>query len=274
MTRNTIHSEIIIRAHRFCRDIRVARWWMGGDPLASAWFTALSVSFPRGEDFFIATLRAYRGDLPPRLAADVRAFIAQEANHAREHTLFNRLASEAGYDLTAIDARLLAFIAETSATSSFVNLVVTACLEHFTAIIAHDVLARPDTFTGVAPEVLALWQWHATEEIEHKAVAFDTWMYAARRLSRWRRWKIRCLIMLKVTALFVSHRTRDALELMAQDGVTGHTAKRQLRRYLWGRDGALRRLVPAWARWFRPGFHPWNGHDQARIQTAKIEAIA
>jgi predicted metal-dependent hydrolase len=261
--------EIIVRDERHARDFAMERHWLGGDRVATAWFTALSISFPRGEAFFIESLRKNSVTLPPLLADDAAAFIAQEANHAREHRLFNQLIRASGHDISAIDARLEAFIAQTSQTHNFVNLVVTAALEHFTAIIAHDVLTHAP-LAAADPQIAALWRWHAVEEIEHKAVCYEVWMHVARKLSPWRRWRIRCLIMLKVSALFLAHRQRDVLELLAQDGMAPRAAKRALRAYLWGRNGALRRILPLWAQWFKPGFHPWQHNNRALItqQTA------
>jgi predicted metal-dependent hydrolase len=262
------NSDIIIRNPRHCRNSSLNQQWIAQDAAGSAWFTALSLSFPRGEAFFIETIRANREGLPEKLAKDVDAFIAQEAIHAREHGYFNRLAAQAGYDTTAIDARLAEFIARTSQANGFVNQLVTACLEHFTAIIAHDVLARPDQLAGATPEAQSLWRWHAVEEIEHKGVAYDVWLHMAAHLSPWRRWKIRCKIMAKVSAAFLIFRTQDARELLMQQGFGEREARKALRAYLWGKDGALRRIVGAWAQWFRPGFHPWQRDDNALLQAA------
>ena len=42
------------------RNTRNARWWHGGDPVATAYFNALSAAFPQGETFFIESVRRYR----------------------------------------------------------------------------------------------------------------------------------------------------------------------------------------------------------------------
>ena len=42
------------------REARNARWWHGGDPIATAYFNALSAAFPQGETFFIDTVRRFR----------------------------------------------------------------------------------------------------------------------------------------------------------------------------------------------------------------------
>ena len=94
-------------------------------------------------------------------------------------------------------------------------------LEHFTAIFAHELLADPRHLAGAEPEAAAMWRWHAIEEIEHKGVAYDTWLHATRHWPRSKRWKVKAKVMLLVTRNFTVDRTRGAIELLRQDGITG-----------------------------------------------------
>lgn len=258
--------RLTVRDQRFGRGEAQARWWLNGDPVATAWFNALSATFPRGEALFIDAVKAFRDDAPPRLAAEIRAFIRQEVNHTREHLAFNRAAADAGYDMAGIDTRVELMIADVRARPPHAWLAVTIALEHFTAMFANQFLTRPDHFVGAGVEQADLWRWHAAEEIEHKGVAFDTWLHATRHWSRWKRWKVKSLLMLVITRRFVTHRFEDALELLAQDRITGWRARLSLAWYLVGRPGVLRRILPAWCAYFLPGFHPWNHDDRALIR--------
>ena len=260
-----LSPTISVRDRRFGRDTRPARWWLNGDPIATAWFNALSATFPRGETLFIDAVKAFRDDAPPRLAGEIRAFIKQEVNHTREHLAFNRQAADAGYDLAAIDARVERLLGDVYARPKPSWLAVTIALEHFTAMFAHEFLAHPEHFLGAETEQTALWRWHAVEEIEHKGVAYDTWLHATRDWSRWKRWKVKSLLMLVISRRFVKHRFRDASDLLEQDGITGWRAKARLAWYLIGMPGILRRVFPAWCAYFLPGFHPWNRDDRALI---------
>jgi predicted metal-dependent hydrolase len=266
--------EITVRDRRFSRGATPGRWWLGGDPVASCWFTALSLTFPRGEAFFIEAVRANRAGAPPRLEAEIRAFIRQEVNHSREHIAFNRAAETAGYDVRAIDQHVASLIDEASQKPPIARLAVTMALEHFTAMFAHDFLAHSEQFLRSEVEQAELWRWHAAEEIEHKGVAYDTWLHATRGWPRFRRWWVRSLVMLSVTRRFIAHRTRDALDLLAQDGIGRGEARRRLFWYLCGRPGILRRIFPAWLAFFRPGFHPWNTDDRALIARYESEYAA
>ena len=260
-----VNLGLTVRDRRFGRNAKPERWWLNGDPIATAWFNALSATFPRGETLFVDAVKAFRDDAPPRLAAEIRAFIKQEVNHTREHLAFNRAAEAAGYDLSAIDAWVETMIDDIYARPPHGWLAVTIALEHFTAMFAHEFLAHPGHFGGAESEQAALWRWHAVEEIEHKGVAYDTWLHATRHWSRWRRWKVKSLLMLVISRRFVKHRFRDASGLLAQDGLTGWRAKSRLAWYLVGKPGILRRVFPAWCAYFLPGFHPWNRDDRALI---------
>ncbi len=261
-------SAIVIRDLRFGREGKPPRWWLGGDPVATAWFNALSACFPRGEARFIEAVKAHRDGVAPELAEQIRLFIAQEINHTREHVAFNRTAEDAGYDLSQIDRRIVEMLAMLEGRPKILDLGMTIALEHYTAMMAHEFLARPEHFAGADAEVTALWRWHAIEEIEHKAVAFDTWLHATREWSRARRWRVKSIMMLLVTKNFISHRIRDALDLLAQDGLAGWRIKLRLFAFLLWKPGVLRRIFPAWLAYFLPGFHPWNNDDRKLVAEA------
>ena len=265
---------IVVRNLRFARKSAAARWWLDDNPFASAWFNALSLSFPRGEAMFIAAVKHFRTDAPADLAEQIRAFVQQEVNHTREHVAFNRSVADAGYDVAAIDARIARLVERVFERPPIVWLTVTTALEHFTAMFAHEFLARPEHFVGSATEQAGLWRWHAVEEIEHKAVAFDTWRHATRAMPRRRRYLLRTLIMIDVTGRFLRNRFRDALELLEQDGITGWRARRGLLHYVLVSPGVLRAVLPAWLAWFRPGFHPWDTDDTHLIARYESDQAA
>lgn len=262
---------ITVRDRRFGREARPSRWWLNGDPIATAWHNALSLTFPRGEAFFIEAVKAHREGANPKLEAEIRAFVKQEINHTREHIVLNKAVAEAGYEVAAIDRRIEENLALTKDRPAIVNLAVTMALEHYTAMMAHEFLANPRHFAGAEGETGELWRWHAIEEIEHKGVAFDTWLHATRNWPRGKRWKLKSIMMLIVTKNFVKNRWIDTLELLRQDGLTGIGVKLRLFWYLFGTPGVMRRVFPAWCAYFLPGFHPWNQDDRALIGKADSE---
>jgi predicted metal-dependent hydrolase len=243
---------------------------------ATAIYNALSSTFPIGEAYFVESVRAFREGAPPKLAEEIKAFTTQEAIHSREHDAFNKRAEQAGYDLSTLETQVEKRLSITRERPPIVNVAATMALEHFTAILAHQLLANPRHLEGAEPEAAELWRWHACEEIEHKGVAYDTWLYATRGWPRYKRWKVKAKVMLLVTRNFLVDRTRGALELMRQDGVTGLDAWRRLLWYQWVRPGMFRKIAGAWLKYFLPGFHPWNEDDRhllaAYEATAKVGA--
>jgi len=254
--------RITPRDRRFGRDAATPRLWHGGRVEATAIYNALSTTFPKGEAFFVESVRSFRDSAPPKLAEEIKGFTTQEAIHSREHDAFNKRAIDSGYDLSKLEHRVEERLAITKGRPPIVSLAATMALEHFTAILAHQLLAEPRHLQGAEQETADLWRWHAVEEIEHKGVAYDTWLYATRHWPRFARWKLKARVMLLVTRNFVVDRTAGALELMRQDGVTGVRAWRLLLGYLWLRPGMFRKIAGAWLSFFLPGFHPWKVDDR------------
>jgi predicted metal-dependent hydrolase len=254
--------SITPRDRRFGRESDATRLWHGGRVEATAIYNALSATFPIGEAYFVESVRAFREGTPPKLADEIKAFTTQEAIHSREHDAFNKRAERSGYDLSSLEQRVEERLAITRSRPPIVNVAATMALEHFTAILAHQLLADASHLEGADSESAELWRWHACEEIEHKGVAYDTWLYATRNWPRFKRWKVKAKVMLLVTRNFLVDRTAGALELMRQDGVTGVRAWSLLLWYLWVRPGMFRKIAGAWLKYFLPGFHPWNEDDR------------
>ena len=266
--------SITPRDRRFGRDAATPRLWHGGRVEATAIYNALSTTFPKGEAYFVESVRAFREGAPPKLAEEIKAFTTQEAIHSREHDAFNKRAEQSGYDLSKLEERVGERLAITKDRPAIVNVAATMALEHFTAILAHQLLADPRHLEGSDPEAAELWRWHSCEEIEHKGVAYDTWLNATRDWPRWKRWKLKARVMLLVTRNFLVDRTAGALELMRQDGVTGAKAWWLLLTYLWVRPGMFRKIAGAWVKYFLPGFHPWNEDDRHLLAAYAASAPA
>jgi uncharacterized protein len=224
-------------------------------------FNALSIFFPKGETFFIDSVRHFADRVrSPRLRRDVSGFVGQEAMHSREHRRYNRALAQAGLPVAALKqalARRLALVR--SLTSPEEQLAITIALEHFTAIMADVALDAGGVFAGADPRMTAVWRWHAIEETEHKAVAYDVYaeVTAGTRSAYWRRVRVMLLTTLTFwTLVFLYH-----LRLVRADGALWDVRGwGRLVRFLWLRPGVLRRLLRPWLAYFRADFHPWQ-HD-------------
>ncbi len=276
MAKAVTPNDLVItpRDLRFGRGTHMRRWWLNNDPFATAFYNALSVTFPKGEGFFIESVRNFREGTSPRLRDEIRAFIKQEVIHTREHVAFNRHVTDQGYDVTLLERHIDEALALTKDKPPIGSLAATMALEHFTAIIAHQLIANPRHLAGGDEQAVALWRWHAAEEIEHKGVAYDTWLHATRDWSRRKRWAIKSLVMLATTERFFMGRYMGMVELLRQDGITGWRAHRGILWYTLGRPGMARKVLGAWLAFFLPGFHPWNHDDRKLIARAESDYAA
>lgn len=149
-----------------------------GDLISSHFLAALSAVFPEGENFFIRSVKHYRDQVTdPVLKEQVSGFIGQEVVHGREHRAFNEHLDSLGYPALRVDRMLrrgLEF--RQRRVSPMANLASTAALEHFTATLAELVMTSEETREAMGHEAVRdLFLWHALEESEHKAVAFDVY---------------------------------------------------------------------------------------------------
>jgi uncharacterized protein len=254
---------------RLDRTTRNARWWHGGDPIATAYFNALSAAFPQGETFFIESVRRFKDQVDEPLRQQIAAFVQQESMHTREHVVFNRLIKSAGYDTTAMDAETRRRVDDARSQPPVVQLALTVALEHFTAIMAYSLLTETRPLPGAPEEILRLWQWHAIEEIEHKAVAYDTYVAVTRHLSPFRRWALRCHIMALIGLQFWYTNFQRMADFFRQDGMNTAGTWWRVAHYLLVRPGMMRRIFGDYLRFYRPGFHPWHRDDRKLI--AEVE---
>jgi predicted metal-dependent hydrolase len=259
--------EITPRQLNVDRDGTNPRWWHGGDPVPTAFFNALSVTFPQGETFFIEAVRRYRDSCDPHLQEQIAAFVQQEAMHTREHVTFNRLVKGAGYDTSAMEAYTRMRLDLARKRHPIAQLAMTVALEHFTAIMAHSLLADPEPLPGAPEHIRKLWQWHAIEEIEHKAVAYDTYLAATKDMPAWRRYLIRINVMLLVSLQFWRANIRHMADFFRQDGINTPRTWLRVLRYHFVKPGLLRKIFRAYVIFYRPGFHPWCEDDRHLIES-------
>ncbi|MEG3124222.1 metal-dependent hydrolase [Sphingomonas sp. GB1N7] len=258
------------------------RWWHSEDPVQTAFYNALSCTFPAGEKFFMDSARRFRDSVDAPLRAQIKAFCGQEAVHSREHAAFNALASDSGYDVAALEDRTLKVLNIARKRSPHEQLAATCALEHFTAILAHALLADNERdMQGAPDEIGRLWAWHAMEEIEHKAVCYDTLLAATKDWSSLRRYALRTRTMVLATAILFGTIGANMATLFKADGINGPRTWLRVAGFLLGKPGVLRRIAIPYLTYFRPGFHPWQHDDrdllavtEARLGFGAIGAAA
>jgi predicted metal-dependent hydrolase len=234
------------------------RYFYGNDPFLSHFWNTFSSLLPAGEAFFVRAVRHYRDQVTdPVLKAQVAGFIGQEAMHSKEHLAFNNMIGEKGLPMEALQ-RDIAWLLETATRylPKSLQLAATVCLEHYTAIIAEQLLREPEHQKMIQDtNALKMWMWHAVEENEHKNVAFD--LYQKTVGNYW----LRAGTMVPTTIILGIVMVIFQGRMMAADKKLFNV--RQNARglaYLWGKQGLFPRLAPQFFDFFRRDFHP-SQHD-------------
>ena len=244
---------IAVRNLRFPLTDHIPRYWLGGNRVMSLFLDHLSIVFPPGERFFMQSVRAYEQQVTdPALKEDVRAFHAQEALHGREHASYNDLLRRRGYPVDAIDrsAKGILGLAEKLLPRSW-QLAVTAALEHFTAMLAQFLLATNSVLRGAPAEMAAMWRWHAAEENEHSAVAFDVYRAIGGGYFP------RVLVMLGTTLFFWLKMVEHQVRMMHADGCLFSGKEwAALARFAFREPGVFPLLWRSYFAYYKPSFHP------------------
>jgi predicted metal-dependent hydrolase len=241
----------------------------GGDLIGSHLTSALSAVFPDGEDFFVRSVRHFRDQIDdPALKRQVAGFIGQEATHGREHRVFNDRLDQLGYPTKRVE-RLTKFGLQLRerVLSPKSNLAATAALEHFTATLAELVLTDEDVRTYFGHEAVRdLFVWHALEESEHKAVAFDVYK-AVGGGERMRVWTMNALRI----GFVVGMAFQVAVSLLGDKA----TYRRGNLRQSWRRfKGSALMRPEIWAQlldYNRPDFHPDDSDTTELVERWRSE---
>ena len=238
------------------------RHYVDGDLVMSHVVAVLSAMFPEGEDFFVRSVRHYADRITdPRLSDQVAGFIGQEVTHGREHRALNQRLQQLGYPTRRID-RMVRFDLRQAERrlGPRICLAITGALEHYTATLAETLLTKPEAQVLLGQtEVRSMLLWHALEESEHKAVAFD--VYRAVGGSE----RMRIAVMRVMTVSFLLGVTGHTAASLLADRATYHPVR--LARSLaalrhspfLGLDVARRLRT-----YNRPGFHP-DDHDSTEL---------
>lgn len=249
-------------------ESKVNNWHERG-PHVTHFMNALSLFFPAGERMFMDAVRAYRDDITdPELKKAVIAFIGQEAMHSREHVEYNEMLDKAGLPASKLDAFLWSFLGFLKKRlGRKLTLAGTIALEHYTALMADQLLRNPEVL-GKNSETgyVQMWTWHALEETEHKAVAYDVWNHVIPNtvFNRF----LRRFAMVLATAIFWPLVGYFHTRLVFADKTIkgGHfKGFATVTRMLWGtKVGVLLKPVlnGEFTDYFKRDFHPWM-HDNS-----------
>lgn len=167
--------EIPLRRPDLDFDASIPRHWAGGNAFASHFFNALNLLFPDGERFFVKSVHDHLDRIEdPELRRQARQFALQEGQHANQHERFFDCLRSQGYRVDDFLRRFHRFAGLSNRwVPAALRLSITAGAEHYTAVLGAGAIEDFDRLERAHPTMRQLIVWHATEEIEHKSVAFD-----------------------------------------------------------------------------------------------------
>ncbi|MEN3977384.1 MULTISPECIES: metal-dependent hydrolase [Acinetobacter] len=275
---NRAGASFPVRRMNFDFD-SVPEYWMDGSAGLTHFMTGLSALFPAGEKFFIDSVRAVRQHPAIKdneaLQKEISAFIGQEAMHTQEHVGFNASAQKFGHDVDRLDQitdrviqrtrKVFAFIGKpVGITQEMVDLTATTALEHFTATIASQLLTNQHIQELMTDETMkTMWLWHAIEENEHKAVAYDVFEGVFGKGLKAYALRTGSLVGAMVTLFFVQ--SYFVLRLLQDDKQLNLESLKDI--YTYGYSPSKGVITGMWKEmlaYFRPGFHP-NDLDTDQI---------
>jgi len=226
---------------------RVPRVWCDDDPRMTHVVNGLSAVFPAGERFFMRSVAAFEDRLDDKQRETLRAFYGQEANHGRAHQASFEMLERQGYELRSwlgwYERHAYGEGVESLAPANL-RLATTVALEHLTATLAEVAFDPDEVVARMDPAMRQLLRWHAAEEIEHKAVAFDVLTHVDPRL------RLRILGLIMGLALLGFYAGSAANHLARQDGLRG-VRLRMVAEFL-RRPAVLRSTLA----YLRRDFHP------------------
>ena len=237
----------------------IPRYWLGGDPFKTRFFDAMSITFPEGERYFISCVRDFRDAVTdPTLKQQIKDFIRQEGQHGIIHNQFNKSLRAQGVDVDRYEGmtRSLLFGFMRRFLPKKHTLATTAACEHLTAIMAQAFFVRNGAMATADPRMHAMYTWHAMEEMEHKAVAFDV-MQKVAKVGYLRRVYALCEATLSFNLQIILY----TFFMLKSDGFSRLQRLKMMAAGLWwvyGPRGIFMRHLKLYLRYYKPGFHPWH----------------
>ncbi|WP_104492540.1 metal-dependent hydrolase [Acinetobacter indicus] len=265
---------------------QVPEYWMQGSAGLTHFMTALSALFPAGEKFFIDSVRAVRYHPAIKdnqeLQKEISAFIGQEAMHTQEHVGFNASAQKYGHDVERLDRytdkviqgarKVFSGVGKPfGITQEMVDLTATTALEHFTATIATQLLRNSHIQELMSDDTMkTMWLWHAIEENEHKAVAYDVFEGVFGQGTKAYLLRTSSLVAAMLTLFVVQN--YFLFRLLKEDKELNLEALKAIYTYAYSPSkGIITGMGREMLAYFRPGFHPNDLDTVSLLDTWKAK---
>lgn len=274
--------------------------WLPDDVFSTHIINGIHLLLPEGELWFC---RVYNQAMPlisdPKLKADVKGFIRQEAVHSRAHSkaqtylerhglsmddyveriewLFGTFLGDAPFGIKALQRRAL------KKHWLVLRVGLIAAIEHFTGVLGQWAMDNESWEASGDAAMVDLFKWHLAEEVEHRTVAFELFDHLCQTQLGF--YLSRQALMALVFPLFIYFIAEGGRSLARQDP---HRDARSMARKTvpqlllqlekagnkTGNVPTFRFLLNATARWASPRFHPINegNTEQALAYLARSPA--
>jgi predicted metal-dependent hydrolase len=246
----------------------IPKYFYAGNATATTFFAMLSGFFPPGERYFMDSVRHFRDRVTDKeQRAAISGFMGQEAIHGREHERLNELLAERGFDMRTPERFVKIGLKALEMLPPSTKLAATTFMEHFTALLAEQLLEDKDFQRLADPEMIKIWQWHALEELEHKSVAYDVYELVGNRHSERVAATAASLVvllpMLGVTWAW----------MLARDGKLGSIKDNAKGlNMLFGRNGFVSKILPRLPEFTQRHYHPGD-HDTRQLEQTWRERL-
>lgn len=242
-------------------DQDLPKYWLDDSPFKSHIMNAMGATFPTGEKFFIDSVKPYKDRITDTvLLEEIKEFTKQEIWHSYAHQQYNDWMKAQGLPVDKIvndNNQWIDWAKKKHSTR--VQLAITVCLEHITAIMAANGLRNRSFYRLMHPHFEEIWRWHNVEEVEHKAVTMDVWNSINGKP------KTLHLVMIFATIIFWYTTIKYTVILLHAD--------KQLWKWrnlldawdiLFSKNGMIRSGFKDWLDFFKKDYHP-NDHDDTKL---------
>lgn len=240
-------------------DESLPRHWFGGNAFLTHMLNTWTAIFPDAERYFVRwSKKALASVTDPKVKKDIQGFIGQETMHAMQHEKLWELLRQQGYNLDPVlwVIQKFAFDWLEKSLPDNANYALVAGLEHFTAMFGEIYFENPELMQKMHPEMRRLFEWHAAEEIEHKAVAYDQFMAVDGR------YLLRTAVMNLAVVGFYLITFGNTLYFMAQDRSLYNPREwLTMLDVFFGKHQLALKTFLKFLEYYKPDFHPWDNQN-------------
>ena len=240
-------------------DETLPKHWFADSAFLTHMLNTWTAIFPDAERYFVRwSKKALAEVTDPKIKKDIQGFIGQETMHAAQHEKLWDILRSQGYNLDPVVwvVQKVAFDWIENAMSDKANYALVAGLEHFTAMFGEIYFENPELMEKMHPEMRRLFEWHAAEEIEHKAVAYD------QLLAIDDSYVLRTGIMNVAVVGFYLITFGNTLYFMAQDkSLFNWREWLTIADVFFGKYNLAAMSDGKFLEYYKPDFHPWDNQN-------------